>query len=40
MPENPAAFFLVPDHFKTQELCEIVVRVDPWQLDEKLKTQK
>ena len=43
MHENPAAFFLVPDRFKTQELCKIAVRVDPWQLNDipdYLKTQK
>ena len=43
MRENPEVFFLVPDHFKTQELCEIAVEVDPWQLNDVpdyLKTQK
>ena len=32
MRENPAAFFLTPDGFKTQELCEIAIWVDPWSL--------
>ena len=41
--ENPAAFFLVPNHFKTQELCEITLEVNPSQLydiPDYLKTQK
>ena len=41
--ENPAAFFLLPDRFKTPELCEIAVGVDPWQLNDipdYLKTKK
>ena len=43
MYKNPAAFFLVPDHFKTQEMCIIALEVDPWQLNDipdYLKTQK
>ena len=32
MRENPAAFSLTPDGFKTQELCEIAIWVDPWRL--------
>ena len=43
MRENPAAFFLVPDGFKTQELCEIAIWFDPWSLydiPDYLKTQK
>ena len=32
MCDNPAAFFLVSDHFKTQEKHIKVVKVDPWQL--------
>ena len=31
MCENPAAFLLVPDCFKTQEMCIKAVEVDPWQ---------
>ena len=27
-----AAFFLIPDRFKTQEMCIKGVEVDPWQL--------
>ena len=40
--ENRTAFFLVPDRFKKQELCEIAVEVDPLQLHDisnYLKTQ-
>ena len=43
MRENPAAFFLVPDHFKTQKMCNDVSDIDPWQLNDVpdyLKTQK
>ena len=29
---NPAVIFLVPDRFKTQELCIKAFEVDPWQL--------
>ena len=29
---RPAAFFLIPDHFKTQDMCIRAVEVDPWQL--------
>ena len=29
---NAAAFFLVPDRFKTQEMCIKALEVDPWQL--------
>ena len=32
MRENPAAFFLVPDRFKTQKMCSEAVEVDRWQL--------
>ena len=31
---NPAVFFLVPDRFKTQELCINALEVDPWQLND------
>ena len=34
MRKNPAAFFLVPDRFKTQKLCIMAVNVDPWQLND------
>ena len=34
MCENPAAFFLIPDQYKTQEMCNMMVKVDPWQLYE------
>ena len=40
---KPAVFFLVPDRFKTQELCIKALEVDPWQLNnipDYLKTQK
>ena len=29
---NPAGFFLIPDRFKTQEMCIEGVEVNPWQL--------
>ena len=29
---RPAVFFLIPDCFKTQEMCIRAVKVDPWQL--------
>ena len=29
---NPAAFFLIPNRFKTQEMCIKAVEIDPWQL--------
>ena len=29
---NPAAFFLVPDRFKTQDMCIKTLEVDPWSL--------
>ena len=29
---NPAAFFLIPDHFNTHEMCIKVLEVDPRQL--------
>ena len=32
MRVRPAAFFLIFDRFKTQEMCIIAVEVDPWQL--------
>ena len=32
MRENPAAFFLIPDQYKTQEICNKAVKVDPGQL--------
>ena len=40
---DPAAFFLVPDLFKTQEMCNDAVDVNPWQLSDVpnyFKTQK
>ena len=43
MRENPAAFFLVPDRFKTQKMCIMTLEVDLWQLNyilDFLKTQK
>ena len=43
MCENSAAFFLVPDRFKKQKMCNEAVEVDPWQLydiPDYLKTQK
>ena len=29
---RPKDFFLIPDHFKTQEMCIRAVKEDPWQL--------
>ena len=29
MRKNPAAFFLVPDRFKTQGMCDVVVCMEP-----------
>ena len=29
---RPAALFVIPDHFKTQEMCIKAVEVDPWEL--------
>ena len=43
MRKNPPGFFLVPDRFKTQEMCNDAVDVDPWQLNDVLdylKTQR
>ena len=43
MRKNPAAFFIVPDRFKTQKLCIMAVNVDLWQLNDipdYLTTQK
>ena len=43
MRGNPAAFVLVPDHFKTQKMCIMALEVDLWQLNyilDYLKTQK
>ena len=43
MRENPAAFFLVSDCFKTQKMCNEAVEVDPWQVydvPDYLKTQE
>ena len=43
MCEDPAVFFLIPDCFKTEEMCEKAVEVDPWQLKDDpnhFKTQK
>ena len=43
MRKNPAGFFLVSDHFKTQEMCNDALDVDPWQLNDVpdyLKTQR
>ena len=31
MYDNPAVFFLIPDRFKTREMCINAVEVDPWQ---------
>ena len=28
----PAAFSLIPDHFKAQQMCIKAVKVDSWQL--------
>ena len=41
--ENPAAFFLVPDRFKTQKMCIRALELEPWQLyniPDYFKTQK
>ena len=32
MHENPAVLFLVPDHFKTEEMCITALEIDPWSL--------
>ena len=43
MRKNPAAFFLVPDRLKTQEMCIMTIEVGPWQLNDipdYLNTQK
>ena len=32
MCDNPAVFFLVPESFKTEEMSNEAVEVDPWQL--------
>ena len=32
MRVRPVAFFLIPNRFKTQEMCIRAVKVDPWQL--------
>ena len=43
MCARPAAFFLVPDRFKTQEICIKAAEADPWQLHSVLddfKTQE
>ena len=32
MCDNPAAFFLIANSFKTQEMCIKGVQVDPWQM--------
>ena len=40
---NPAVLFLVPDHFKTEEMCIKALEVDPWSLyniPDNLKTPK
>ena len=40
---NPAGFFLIPDRFKTQEMCIEGVEVNPWQLHyvpDRFKTQE
>ena len=29
---NPAVFFLVPDRFKTQEMCIKALKVDTWRV--------
>ena len=39
---NPAVFFLVPDHFKTQDMCIKALEADLWSLydvPDHLKTQ-
>ena len=43
MFEDPAVFFLFPDCFKTEKMCNEAVKVDPWQLIDvphHFKTQK
>ena len=42
MHENPVAFFLVSDRFKSQKMCIKALEVDPWQLNDipDLKTTK
>ena len=43
MCENPAAFFLIPNHFKIQGMCIKAVEVDLWQIydvPDYLKTQE
>ena len=40
---RPVASFLIPDHFKTQEMCIKAAEVDPWQVDyipDHFKTQE
>ena len=40
---NPAVFFLIPDNFKTQEMCIEGIEVDSWQLHhvpDRFETQK
>ena len=40
---NPAVFLLLPDCFKTQEMCDKALEVDPWSLydvPDLLKTQQ
>ena len=32
MHEKPAAFFLVPNRFKTQKMCNDAIDVNPWSL--------
>ena len=32
MCDNPEVFFLVPKRFKTEEVYNEAVKVDPWQL--------
>ena len=32
MRTMPNAFYRIPDRFKTLEMCDEVVEVDPWQL--------
>ena len=34
MQKNPAAFFLVPDRFKTHKMFIKALEVDPWQLND------
>ena len=43
MRNNPAVDFLVPNHFKTEEMCIKALEVDPWRLYDifdNLKTSK